>query len=239
MTLMDLVFIKIGILPRYMGNYTGTCYEIKLSDYYNKRKANHEQCTQTFQKFIIGLLCIMSSGLGNDSTKTGFSLDFSDTKNLELFTKITDSLLDTFKICKYEFYFQLVVIRTGKNVLNNIIEEDTKKGTNVMGSKSVKTIPQEYIDYSEKVAQYFTEFETNFNRDNEESTKIFREIVLFNLKGVLNKDNFYRKFLLDYELEMIAYMDEFEDVTYTINFDGVETSEEPCRKGSKGNIFNW
>ena len=233
---METYFTKIGVRPEYLGNYTGTNYKIKLSDMYNKKKASHIECSQLFQKFIVGAICVLCSGLATNTT-SGFSVDYSNPKDMSISLKIPESLLGSFSTCRYSFYLQMLVIRISKIVLNNLKNSTTDEDKTKFSNKKIKDINPDYLAYEQDIEKYFIEYDGNSSEDNDTSSGIMQQLVLFNLKRILNKDDFYRDIMIDYENEIMDYMDGIQDSEYDINF-GQTSTASPSTKSTPIIIFN-
>lgn len=225
---MDAFFTDIGKRPEYLGNYTGSSYEIRLADFYNKKLAAHEKCSQLFQKFAMGVLCIMNSGLAQASG-TGFALDYSDAENLKVSAAVPQKMLDGFAECRYSFVLQMMLVKLGKAVIDNYKNSEKDEEKLLYEAKTFKEIPLEYLSFASQVEKYFAEFESNSHQDNEQSLFLVREIALFSLKGVLKKDPFYRDLLVQYEVELIAYLENLSEEDFDWAF-GAASPENSSRR---------
>ena len=77
-------------------------------------------------------------------------------------------------------------------------------------------------------------------RDSNDTTLgLIREITLINLKGVLNKDDFYRTLLTEYEHEIIDNMENLkeEDFSWTFGETGTSDIETSSKELNKSNFF--
>lgn len=235
--LLDSFFVEIGVLPEYLGNYTGSSYKIKLSDFYNKKLLEHNQCSQLFQKYIIGTLCILISGLATDSSQTGFSLDYADTQDLKISAKIPANMLDAFVNCRYSFLLQMLVIKIGRLLIEKYQSSTKDEDKALFEKKTVKEIPSEYLELETKVLEYFNEYESNNSEDNAKTTQLIHELTQINLVKVLNKDDFFRKILIDYEDEIISFIEAIKEDDFSWDFGQSSGAASESRQASKSICF--
>ena len=80
---------------------------------------------------------------------------------------------------------------------------------------------------------YFQEFEKNASVDNENSLTLIREIVLISMKGVLNKDPFYRLLITQFEQEIIDNLENLKEEDFSWNFGESETTAQKISNKSK------
>lgn len=223
---MSAFFTHMGVRPEYLGNYTGSSYQIKLSDFYNKRIASHEKCSQLYQKFIVGAVCLMNSGLAKSSSTTGFSVDYSNKENMLIDVTIPQKMLDAFGECRFSFILQAFAIKVGKIIIDNFKNSAKEEEKKAFESKTLKEIPEEYLSFATKTEAYYAAYEKNSLVDDETSLNLIRELTLFTLEGVLNKNTFYRELFVQYESELISYLENIKESDFNWNFEGASPAEK-------------
>ena len=196
-------FTKIAKVWKYLGHYTGKTFEIIIADMYTHQLSNHNQCSGLFQKFIHGIFCTSFSGLSSNSS---FKFDSVNKK----FTLIVPSyMLESFEICRFEFFSQLAAIQ----VLENLKKADSTK--NII-------IDAKLTAYAVKVKAYFTAWDANSNKENVASRALLKDVILFNLENSLNDDQYFQSLIVANSNYIIKHLESIKEKPF--NYDFIEAT---------------
>lgn len=233
---IDQYFIKIAKLFKYLGNYSGNSFEIRIAKNHIDAEQNHFQCTSLFQSLIVGLFCSFSSGLSSNSSLSYNSSASSITATIPKNPNGSTG----FEICRNFFFNHLVVLRVMKTRNQN--DENIEIPASELNY---------YDTYLSNIEAYWTKYEANKNEDNAETYGLMKDIVEFAVKKLLIKSN---NFLLEqlpvdkknYAKPLLKYLSSISDKTFNFVFEDKDgdsdgrrlEQDEISRSNFSANFFN-